>query len=73
MSDVILSYATRVSVTYTNWRGETSHRDIIPQEIWFGHTEYHKEPQWLLKAIDVEDHDKVKDFAMSGFMRWEPA
>ena len=45
---------TEVSIQYTNWRGETAIRRIIPLEIWLGSTEWHKEKQWLLKATDVE-------------------
>lgn len=50
---------------YTNWKGETSIREVIPQEIYYGHTEWHPEDGWLLKALDVEKneerHFSVKD------------
>ncbi len=41
-------------ILYTNYRGETGYRDIVPQEIWFGATQWHPEEQWLLDAHDVE-------------------
>lgn len=52
-----------LTITYTNWRGETSEREIIPIRPWFGATEWHPEPQWLLKAIDVAKGAE-RDFAM---------
>lgn len=41
-------------VSYTNHRGETAVRRIIPVRAWFGVTEWHPEPQWLLDAFDTE-------------------
>jgi predicted DNA-binding transcriptional regulator YafY len=40
-------------IVYTNYRGETADRDIVPQRVWFGSTDWHPEPQWLLDALDV--------------------
>lgn len=37
-----------VTLTYRNWRGEVAERTIIPRRVWFGSTEWHPEPQWLL-------------------------
>lgn len=50
-------------VTYTNYRGETAKRTIIPINLWYGHTEWHTEDQWLLRALDTEK-DQIRDFAM---------
>jgi hypothetical protein len=61
-----------VALGYTNWRGEFAVRKIIPQSIWFGATEWHPEPQWLLKAIDVEKNAE-RDFALTGFATPIPA
>lgn len=58
--------AVPVTLTYTNWRGETAERTIIPQGIWFGSTDWHPEPQWLLKAIDTEKGAE-RDFALKDF------
>lgn len=55
-----------VTLTYTNWRGETNERAIKPLRIWFGSTEWHPEPQWLLTAID-KDKDAERDFALKDF------
>jgi predicted DNA-binding transcriptional regulator YafY len=43
-----------VSIVYTNYRGETAQRRIIPQRVWFGATKWHPDEQWLLDAFDVE-------------------
>lgn len=49
-------------VEYTNWRGETARRTIIPIRMWWGATEWHPEEQWILTAWDVEK-DAARDFA----------
>lgn len=55
-----------IKIPYTNYRGETSERTITPIRPWFGSTEWHPEPQWLLRAYD---HDKgaERDFAFKDF------
>lgn len=59
-------------MTYTNWRGETAARVVLPSRVWFGLTAWHPEPQWLMTALDLES-GQVRDFAMSGIVRIEPA
>lgn len=56
-------------VTYTNYKGKTAKRRIIPDKWYFGKTEYHPEDQWLLIAYDVEKQ-AWRTFAMSGFSEW---
>lgn len=58
--------AEPVKVTYTNWRGETSEREIRPLHMWFGATEWHPEPQWLITAKDI-GKGVERDFALAGF------
>ena len=55
-----------VTLTYTNWKGETAQRRIIPRRIWWGATEWHPDPQWLLTAFDV-DKQAERDFALKDF------
>ena len=43
-----------VKILYTNWKGETKYRNIIPKSIEFKSTEWHKEEQWILNALDVD-------------------
>lgn len=49
-------------VEYTNYRGETALRSIIPIRLWWGTTEWHPEEQWILTAWDAEK-GTVRDFA----------
>jgi hypothetical protein len=58
-----------VRILYTNYRGETAIRQIVPQRVWFGATEWHTDEQWLLDAIDVEK-DAVRAFAMKDIRAW---
>lgn len=55
-----------IKLTYRNYRGEISERTITPQSVWYGSTDWHPEPQWLLTAFD---HDKQaeRDFALKDF------
>jgi hypothetical protein len=46
--------AHEIKMLYTNHRGETSIRHLIPERIWFGKTEFHPEEQWLLEAFDLD-------------------
>jgi len=58
-----------VRILYTNYRGETGVRIIIPEKLFFGSTEWHPEPQWLLEALDVEKGEK-RSFAMKDVRAW---
>ncbi len=59
-----------VKILYTNWRGEQAWRTIAPIRLWFGATEWHKDKQWLLTAIDVEKGTE-RDFAMKDIQKWQ--
>jgi hypothetical protein len=50
-------------ITYTNHRGVTAKRIITPITCWYGSTEWHPEPQWLLRAYD-EQKQALRDFAL---------
>jgi predicted DNA-binding transcriptional regulator YafY len=58
-----------VSIVYTNYRGETANRRIVPKQIWFGKTDWHPEEQWLLDAFDIEK-DAERSFAMKDIKAW---
>lgn len=62
----------RVVIDYTNYRLERSKRTIVPILLWWGSTEWHPEPQHLLRAWDVEKRSK-RDFAMRDIHSWSPA
>lgn len=52
-----------LSFRYRNYRGEVSVRTVRPLNIYFGSTEWHPEPQWLLAATDIEKGER-RDFAI---------
>ena len=58
-----------VKILYTNWKGKTKVRTIIPKEIVFTSTDYHKEEQWCLVAHDVEK-DAERTFACKDIKSW---
>jgi hypothetical protein len=60
-----------VTILYTNYRGETALRRIIPKRLWFGGTDWHPESQWLLDAQDVE-RDVERTFALKDVRAWFP-
>jgi hypothetical protein len=58
-----------VRIHYKNWKHEFGDRHIRPLHLWFGSTEWHPEPQWFLKAWDL-DKDVERDFAMRDIHAW---
>jgi predicted DNA-binding transcriptional regulator YafY len=59
-----------VKIVYTNWRGETAERAIVPVKIWFGSTQWHKDEQWLLRAHN-QDKNAERDFALKDIKEWK--
>jgi len=60
-----------VCIVYTNWKGETALRRVVPKEggFRFGQTQYHPETQWLLDAFDVEKKAD-RTFAVKDIRAW---
>lgn len=52
-----------IEIDYTNYRGRRGTRRIEPQRIWFGSTDYHREPQWLMDAFDL-GRAAIRTFAL---------
>lgn len=59
-----------VTFTYKNHRGETSVRLVRPIMIAFGANAFHREPQWLLRAWDL-NKEAERTFAMKDIRDWE--
>ena len=59
----------QVKILYTNWKGETKYRNIIPKSIEFKSTEWHKQEHWILNALDV-DKNADRAFAMKDIKEW---
>lgn len=60
---LILEAYPPIRFTYTNWRGETAERRVLPRRLRYGATKWHPEPQWLLVAYDL-DKEAERDFAL---------
>ncbi|MBU1644032.1 MAG: WYL domain-containing protein [Nanoarchaeota archaeon] len=58
-----------VKILYTNWRGETNIRKIMPKEIVFMSNEWHKEKQWCVIAYDL-DKQADRTFACKDIKCW---
>jgi predicted DNA-binding transcriptional regulator YafY len=58
-------------VMYTNWKGETASRRIIPMSVRWGSNEYHPEAQWLVEGYDV-DKAEYRTFALAGILEVLP-
>lgn len=61
---------TELIFWYRNYKGKEGMRRVRPLSLRFGTSEWHKEPQWLMRAYDLEN-DKEREFAMrdmSGFV-----
>lgn len=58
-----------VTIVYTNYKGITSVRDLLPIKIFFGSNEWHKEDQWLMEAVDIEKNAQ-RTFAMKDIRTW---
>lgn len=67
-----MSFNLQVELHYTNWRNITTKRMITPHRIFFGSNEFHKEPQWLLEAMD-EYKQEIRYFAMKDIHFWKPS
>ena len=59
----------QVKILYTNWKGVTAYRNIIPKNVEFKLTDWHKEEQWILNAFDV-DKQANRGFALKDIKEW---
>lgn len=67
-----------ITINYKNWKGNTRDRKILPTgKMFFGTTEYHTTPQWLIEAYDIESitptvspalECPIKIFALAGII-----
>lgn len=53
-------------IGYRNHRGDCQIRSIIPSVVYFGRTEWHPQPSWLLRAYD-SGKDANRDFQLGAF------
>ncbi len=62
----------RVVIWYTNHRGTTEERTILPECLYWGTSEHHPAPQWLLSAWCFA-RQAPRTFAMLGIKSWRGA
>ncbi len=60
----------KVKILYTNWKGETAYRNIIPKSIEFKSTQWYKQEQWILNAYDM-DKQADRGFAINDIKEWK--
>jgi len=53
----------QITINYTNWKGATADRVVVPIKIWFGKTQWHPGEQWFLTAFDVSKQTE-REFAL---------
>ena len=53
-----------ITMTYRNYRGEIAERTFIPNCIWWGSTDWHPEPGWLISGLDMP-REVQRDFALA--------
>lgn len=63
MDDQPLVVGEPLTFMYTNYRGERSLRRAVPRRLAFESTEWHRRPQWILYAFDL-DKDAERGFAL---------
>lgn len=59
----------QIKILYKNYKGETAIREIIPIQMIFDSSEYHKDKQWLLKAFAL-DKKEERTFALKEIQEW---
>lgn len=64
--DIRFRMGVAVDAVYRNWRNEVSVRRIMPLEVYYGSTEWHPTPGWLLRAWDFGKQAE-RDFALDSF------
>ncbi len=64
-----MSEKMKVKILYTNHKGETAIRHIIPKRIEFLSNQWHPTEQWTLVAHDL-DKNAERAFAMSHIKAW---
>lgn len=65
-----LVYETAVRIKAVNHRGELVVRDIMPENIKFGVTDLHPDPQWFLDAMDYT-RGAPRTFAMRHIIEFD--
>lgn len=60
-----------VRITYTNHRGATEVREVVPAFWWYGTSSYHGGEQYFMQAY-CKSRKAFRDFAFKDNKSWEP-
>lgn len=66
-----LAKATPLRFRYRNWEGKVADRSVRPKRIFFGKSEWHPDPQFMLLAHDL-DRDAERCFALQDILEFLP-
>ena len=58
-----LNWVLPLIFTYKNYKGSVSERTVLPLSIFYGITDFHKTPCWLMHGWDI-DKKQYRDFCM---------
>ena len=58
-----------VYILYTNYKGETQTRHVVPKAMLFTSTSWHPEDQWCLLAYDL-DKEQDRFFTLKDVHKW---
>lgn len=64
-----LNWVLPLIFSYKNYKGTTSERTVLPSGVFYGITEYHKQPQYFLHAWDIEKK-AYRDFALQDIQKF---
>lgn len=56
-------------IYYTNWRGESSWRRVVPRKLFWGNSPYHDGEGHYLLAFDL-DRKAMRTFRMDDVHQW---
>lgn len=57
------------TIVYKNHREEVTTLRIRPDALFFGTSAHHPEPQWLLKAFNLE-RQVMRTYSMARILKW---
>ena len=61
----------KITIDYTNYRGERRIRTVMPIAFYFGVNNYHEGEQWFMEATDLE-RNEIRVFALNQVHAWNP-
>lgn len=69
---VQLHPGAHLTCDYRNWHGDDRRRHIMVRNIYWGTTDFYREPQWLVACVDLEKQES-RIFALNRILNPEVA